>query len=295
MPMNIDCVFSGGGVKAYAFIGAYDILEKQGYKVNRVAGSSAGAIFASLIAAGYSSQEIHELMQDLHMKKLLDPPAFSRLPLFKWILFYFQKGLYKGNRLEKCIQEALAKKNIYTFKDLNPDQLKVVVSDISLGKLVVIPDDLKRIYNIEPHQFSVATAIRMSAGYPFFFMPKQIKNNDKHTSYMIDGGLLSNFPLWIFRKSNNDLRPVLGVSLSEDLEHADAFPIKNALDMLHALFMTMQRAHDTRYISKSKEKNIIFIPVKKIGATDLTISKEKQASLIDLGVEHTKAFLKNWP
>src|SRR5699024_9873308 len=92
-----------------------------------------------------------------------------------------------------------------------------------------------------------------------------------------------------------DLRPVLGVSLSEDLEYADAFPIKNALDMLHALFMTMQRAHDTRYISKSKEENIIFIPVKKIGATDLTISKEKQASLIDLGVEHTKAFLKNWP
>src|SRR5699024_8410571 len=154
-------------------------------------------------------------MQDLHMKKLLDPPGFSRLPLFKWILFYFQKGLYKGNRLEKWIQEVLAKKNIYTIKDLNPDQLKVVVIDISLGKLVVIPDDLKRIYNIESHQFSVATAIRMSAGYPFFFMPKQIKNNDKHSSYMIDGGLLSNFPLWIFRKSNNDLRPVLGVSLSE--------------------------------------------------------------------------------
>src|SRR5699024_9242551 len=131
--------------------------------------------------------------------------------------------------------------------------------------------------------------------YPFFFMPKQIKNNDKHSSYMIDGGLLSNFPLWIFRKSNNDLRPVLGVSLSEDLEYADAFLIKNALDMLHAVFMTMQSAHDTRHITKSKEKNKIGITVKKIGATDLTISKEKQASLIDLGVEQTKAFLKNRP
>src|SRR5699024_12403736 len=116
-----------------AFIGAYDILEKQGYKVNRVAGSSAGAIFASLIAAGYSSQEIHELMQDLHMKKLLDPPAFSRLPLFNWILFYFQKGLYKGNRLEKWKQAALAKKDRYTLKDLDQDQLNTIVSDIALG------------------------------------------------------------------------------------------------------------------------------------------------------------------
>src|SRR5699024_10988565 len=140
------------------------------------------------------------------------------------------------------------KKNIYTYKDLNPEQIKEVVRDIALGKLVDIPDDLKRIYNIQHHQFYVATAIRMSAGYPYYFIPKQNKNNDKHSSYMIDGGLLSNFPLLIFRKSNNDLRPVLGVSLSEDLEYADAFPIKNALDMLHALFMTMQRAHDTRYI-----------------------------------------------
>src|SRR5699024_11941763 len=110
------------------------ILEKQGYKVNRVAGSSAGAIFASLIAAGYSSQEIHELMQDLHMKKLLDPPGFSRLPLFKWILFYFHKGLYKGNRLEKWIQEALANNIFYTFKDLYTFLLQYVIIDISLGK-----------------------------------------------------------------------------------------------------------------------------------------------------------------
>src|SRR5699024_1977791 len=155
MPMSIDCVFSGGGVRAYAFIGAYDILEQQGYQVNRVAGSSAGAIFASLIAAGYSSQEIHELMLDLYMKKLLAPPGFSSLPLFKWILFYFHKGLYKGNRLEKWIQEALDKKNIYTFKEININHLKVVVSDIYLGKLVVIHNVLKSIYNIDHNKFFV--------------------------------------------------------------------------------------------------------------------------------------------
>lgn len=293
--MHIDCVFSGGGVKAYAFLGAYDVLEKQGYNIKRVAGTSAGAIFASLIAAEYTAKELHELMQDLHLKKLLDPPRFSRLPLIKWMMFYFQKGLYKGDRLEQWIQQALANKNIHTFADLQPDQLKVVISDISLGKLVVLPDDLKRVYNLQPDQFSVATAVRMSASFPYFFMPQKMKNRKKQDSYMVDGGLLSNFPLWIFRKSDSDLRPVLGITLSEDLAHTDAFPIQNAFDMLHALFMTMQRAHDTRYIAKSKEKNIIFIPVKKIAATDLTISEEKRDALMELGTIHSKDFLKSWP
>src|SRR5699024_2202125 len=177
----------------------------------------------------------------------------------------------------------------------NRDQPKVVPSDIPLGKLVVIPDDLMRLYNIQPHQFYVATPIRIRPGYPSLFTPQQTKHNDAHTRHIIDGGLERTSPLWLIRTSNNDLRPVIGVSLREDSAKAEAFTIKNALDMLQALFMTMLRAHDTRYISKSKEKNIIFIRVKKIGATDLTISKEKQASLIDLGVEHTKAFLKNWP
>src|SRR5699024_49382 len=150
-------------------------------------------------------------------------------------------------------------KGIVTFADVKDGYLKIVVSDISLGKLVVIPDDLQRLYGIDPRSFHVATAVRMSAGFPYFFMPKKMTNSRKEKSYIVDGGLLSNFPLWIFRENEKglDKRPVFGVTLSDSLENNQPAKIKNALDMFQALFQAMLKAHDARYISSSKEDNIV--------------------------------------
>ncbi len=54
----IDLVFSGGGAKGLALIGAVRELEKQGYQYNRLVGTSAGTIMAMLVAAGYSADEL---------------------------------------------------------------------------------------------------------------------------------------------------------------------------------------------------------------------------------------------
>src|SRR5690625_3966788 len=197
--MKIDGVFSGGGVKAYAFMGALQSIDQHNLVLQRVAGTSAGAIVAALIAAKYTTQEIEHLLGELDLKKFLDAPKITKiLPFSKWFFLYFQMGIYKGERFEKWLYNQLAYKNIYTFNDLKKGQLKVIVSDLSLGRLVVIPDDLKRIYDIEPNYFPVSTAIRMSAGFPYFFMPKKIPGKTKKQSIIVDGGLLSNFPLWLF-------------------------------------------------------------------------------------------------
>lgn len=182
--MKIDCVFSGGGVKAYSFLGALEALEDRNVQIERVAGTSAGAVIASLLAANYTSREIKNIFVDLQLKQLLDPPVLSRVPLMKWVLFYFKKGLYKGDRLEKWLMDLLANKRIRTFYDIEPNYLKVIVSDISLGKLIIIPDDLKRVYNIDPNTFSVATAVRMSAGFPYFFMPKIVLNTSNSENHI---------------------------------------------------------------------------------------------------------------
>jgi len=294
--MKIDCVFSGGGVKAYAFLGALDSIHEKNIKIERVAGTSAGAIMASFVASGFNRTEIEQLLIESNLKKFLDPPFLSeKIPFAKWLLLYFQMGLYRGEQLENWLHRLFLEKGIETFQDIKEGYLKIVVSDISLGKLIVIPDDLERVYGLDPMQFRVATAVRMSASFPYFFMPKQIMGKKKKKSYIVDGGLLSNFPLWIFRKGNKDARPVLGITLSEALEDQQPNDIKNALDMLQAIFQSMLRAHDARYISKSMESNIIFIPVKNIRTTDLSISDEQKQLLIQLGKEKTEHFLEFWP
>ncbi|SFD53371.1 NTE family protein [Lentibacillus persicus] len=295
--MKIDGVFSGGGVKAYAFLGALQEVYAYNHSYERVAGTSAGAILAALIAAGYSINEIEKKFKELNTEKFLDPPKWTTLvPFSKWLNLYFQLGLYKGNKMEKWIYKLLEAKSIYTFNDLKPGYLKVVISDISLGKLVVIPDDLERIYGISPAYFPVAKAVRMSAGFPYFFIPKKLPGKSDKKSLIVDGGLLSNFPLWVFKGENRrNNRPVLGMKLSGFPEKEQQRDIRNALDMFHALFSTMLHAHDARYVSKSEQHNIIFIPVDQVATMDFELDHRTKEKLIHTGKNRAESFLKHWP
>lgn len=294
--MKIDGVFSGGGIKAYAFIGALESVYKHGLEFERVAGTSAGAIIASLLASGYTLKEIEQTIETLDLDLFLDPPVLSKLvPGLKWLFLYFQMGLYHGKKFEDWLHHKLAEKNVYTFSDLPNGRLKVVASDLSLGRIVVIPDDLEKVYHINPQLFPVAKAVRMSAGFPYFFMPKKLPGQSKDKSIIVDGGLLSNFPLWVFETTPKNSRPILGVKLSESADYTRPRTIKNALDMLHALFSTMKQAHDARYISKTDQDNIIFIPVKNIAAMDFKLNQTEKENLIKLGRENAEQFLKFWP
>lgn len=292
--MNIDCVFSGGGIKAYAFLGSLKSINDKKYRIQRVAGTSAGAIIAALIAAKYTIKEIENMLDQLDIEKLLDPPLISKyIPMTRWALLYRNKGLYKGNKLEEWLEEKLALKGIETFAHIKENDLKIVVSDISLGKLIVIPDDLDRVYGVAPEQFKVATAVRMSASFPYFFMPKKLYYS-KTYSYIVDGGLLSNFPLWVFNE-NKLKRPILGLNLSDNVENIQPKKINDAVDMFRALFLAMMRAHDARYISKTKQHHIVFIPVKEVKTLEFSLSNTEKEELIDLGKVATENFLKTWP
>ena len=69
----------------------------------------------------------------------------------------------------------------------------------------------------------------MSANLPFFFEPVKLKSLEG-TSITVDGGVLSNFPMWLFDKeTNKSERPVLGVKLSHDLTDQPKKVIKNAM------------------------------------------------------------------
>ncbi|MEK3978970.1 patatin-like phospholipase family protein [Psychrobacillus sp. FSL K6-2836] len=290
--MLIDGVFSGGGLKGFALVGAYQVLEEKGYRFKRVAGTSAGAILASFIAAGFTSKEIEELLNELDTLTLLDPrKTILPLPLMKWINLYWRLGLYQGKALENWFLEKLALKGVYTFSDIEPGSLKLVASDLTNGKMMVLPDDLER-YGISPASFPIARALRMSCGIPFFFEPVKLKVTSSDT-IIVDGGVLSNFPMWIFDNGNKE-RPIVGLKLSSKSEEMEPRKIKNGLSLFEALFSTMKNAHDERYISRKIEKNIIFIPVEDYGATQFDLSDEMKQDLLEKGRSRAIQFLKTW-
>lgn len=292
--MVIDGVFSGGGLKGFALVGAYQVLEEKGYQFKRVAGTSAGAIIACFIAAGFSGKEIEEMLQEQDLQSLLDPrKTIIPLPILKWFSLYWRLGLYQGKALENWFLEKLAEKGVYTFSDLPIGSLRLLASDLTNGRMLVIPDDLEK-YGISADTFPIARALRMSCGIPFFFEPVKLKVGSGET-IVVDGGVLSNFPMWLFDDTvGKKERPVLGIKLSRSKEEMPGHKIDNALDLFEALFSTMKNAHDEKYISRKHEKNILFIPVDGYSATQFDMDENAKEVLITKGRSSTIKFLKTW-
>lgn len=135
----------------------------------------------------------------------------------------------------------------------------------------------------------------MSCGIPYFFEPVKLRSL-AGKDIVVDGGLLSNFPIWLFENEEKRLlRPLIGIKLSHD---QDAEPkkknITNALNLFEALFVTMKDAHDNRYISRKHEKNIVFIPIENSFTAEFNLTDEKKDALIEKGRSKTEQFLKSW-
>ncbi|MDR6998713.1 patatin-like phospholipase family protein [Neobacillus niacini] len=292
--MKIDGVFSGGGIKGFALIGACQEIENQGFQFERLAGTSAGSIVAALIAAGYTSKEVYQLLEELDITAMLDPrKTFIPFSFAKWLLVYFKLGLYKGNVFEKWMTEKLEAKGIKIFSDLPPNKLRVVASDLSNGQLIVLPDDLEK-YGITPGSFSIAKAIRMSCSIPYFFEPVKLRSIEG-ISIIVDGGVLSNFPMWLFdTEDGRKIRPVIGIKLSPSEYEHKKHKIQNGVQLFGALFETMKDAHDARYISKKHAKNIIFIPAEGVSLIEFDLKDEKKQKIVEIGKAYAEKFLKAW-
>lgn len=286
--MQIDGVFSGGGMKGYALVGAIKAAEEKGYIFKRVAGTSAGSIVAALVAAGLNSQEIYDILINAPRSSFLDA-SYRTFPIIKWFLLYWKMGIYKGNAFEKWLKNVLAARNIHTFKDIERGSLRIIASDVSNNRIMVIPDDLPR-YGINPDDFSVAKAVRMSISIPYIFQPVKI-NKD----VFVDGGLLSNFPIWLFEKEGEKpIRPVLGVQLTPKEKLVHNRKIRNSIELFSALFNSALYSHDLRYVSRKVEKNIIFIKLKEGVTADFDMPKSECEEIFKIGEKTAIKFFEKW-
>ncbi|MWC30282.1 patatin-like phospholipase family protein [Paenibacillus sp. MMS18-CY102] len=293
--MKADAVFEGGGVRGIALAGAIQLFEDAGYAWQRVAGTSVGAIVASLIASGYTAAELKSIITSMNYRKLLGKGVLNRIPLVGGGLsLLFKLGLYVNEPLEQWLSELLQRKNVHTFSDLPRGKLTIIASDISNGKMLVLPDDLHD-YGISPDQFPIATAVRMSTSIPFFFQPYRWRPPISiRPTYVVDGGILSNYPIWIFDTAGVPRWPTFGFKLSERTTIANPNRIHGPFSLSRALFKTMLQAHDQRHVDEHGKSRTIFIPTGKITTTQFSLGPDEIAFLRYSGTRAAEKFLANW-
>jgi len=310
--MNSDLVLEGGGVKGIAHVGAVTALAEAGYTFNRVAGTSAGAIVASLVAANMTPARMQQELRSIDYTKFRDPTDLSRWTVVgEGASVLLEKGIYRGDYFHNWIKQQLASQGIQTFRDLritddpgsslSPEQsyrLAVMTADLSRGELVRLPWDYPK-YGLEPDSQLVADAVRASMSIPFFFKPITVRSvTDKATCWLVDGGALSNFPIDIFdRKDGQPPRwPTFGIKLSalpdaNQVKHV----IKDTPSFVEALLSTMMNAHDQMHLDDPcVVARTIFVETFDVQAVDFDIDAPIQQKLYDSGYAQANSFLNKW-
>ena len=214
---TVDLVLEGGGVKGTALLGAVLTLYDAGYRFERIAGTSAGAIMASLIAgyqkAGRNLHELEEVAASLDYRKFQqDSPQKRMSRIGRMTNLALRDGEHSGQYLIDWLGPVLEGVGVTTFADLRVDDpdsslppdrsyaLVVHTSDISRGAMVRLPWDYHE-YGHQADQQLVVDAVRASMSVPFFFEPVTVPTDSGEVTW-VDGSLLSNFPITCFDRTD---------------------------------------------------------------------------------------------
>ncbi len=180
MKKNVSLVLSSGGARGVAHIGAIEELERQGYNITSIAGTSMGALVGGVYATG-KLPEYKEWLSSL-----------GKLDVFKMIdLTFSTSGLVKGDRIFNEMRKLVP--------DMNIEDLKIpfaaVATDIINKKEIVFT------------QGNLFEAIRASISIPSVFTPMQ-----KDNLLLIDGGVINPMPVNRVKRSENDILVIVNVN-----------------------------------------------------------------------------------
>lgn len=182
--VHLGLALGGGGAHGLAHLGVIAALEKNGLFFDRLAGTSAGAIIAAVLGAGYDHQHLLKLFN-----REMSPPHFMRFVPWgsKWYLMW----LFRFGLVEKRFRKYL--------KDVTIEQLLTPVHMISV--------DLIGGKEIIRSTGDVVNCILESINYPLFGKPIF-----RDGLALVDGGVLINVPSSVLRKQNTDYIVAVDVS-----------------------------------------------------------------------------------
>jgi NTE family protein len=317
--LRADLVFEGGGVKGIALAGAYLELSGRGYQAECVAGTSAGAITAALVAVGYSGPELQEIvLGQMHFPDFEDATLLDHFGVAgETAQFLATRGIHSGNYFLGWMRERLAAKGITKFGQLRDPaassaarsyRLQVIASDLTARSMLVLPRDARQL-GLDPDELEIAEAVRMSMSIPIFFKPMiaggaGVPSGAAHV--IVDGGLLSNYPIWLFDApaGQRPQFPTFGMLLVAPGPTAPLLPtpptaaelprVGGNVAFLKAIVDTMMDAHDRLYVQQADYARTIPIPTLGVRTTEFDITPAQTAALFESGRSAAAAFLDGW-
>ena len=301
-----NLVFEGGGVKGIAYGGALHELEQRGIlsDIKRVAGTSAGAITAVLLAVGYTHKEVSDIVAETNFNNFSDDSSGIVRDTKRLISDF---GWHKGNFFKRWIGKHIRNKT--GKKDLTFQQLKDLDNTLDLYLVATnLSDQVSEIFSYKhTPDVAIRDAARMSMSIPLFFKCVRY-GSDK--DIMVDGGVAWNYPLNIFDHTSyldnpqngeevdyNDSQDyvfnheTLGFRLDSRKEiefnrsNWSNVPkeIDNILNYAIALVGFMHIMANKKHLHKNDWNRTIFIDTLDVNTTDFDLPESKIKALLKNG------------
>ena len=353
--MRFDLVFEGGGAKGIAFVGALQAFAAAGHNHSRLIGTSAGAVMATFLAAGYSATEmetalteqamlfpsfletpgpfsqqevdqstyrrwlklfdipflvesLEERLDDMLLQQLLKSSQFRHLfsltelggwyaaeNFMEWLRRNLDNGIFRG------APRRFSKMTLAEFFEVTRVHVTLIAADTSGHNLLVLN------HNTAP-ELPLVWAVRMSMSVPLLWQEViwqpawgMYQNANMAYRQIVDGGLLSNFPIELFISDLPHVTalmgpkgedPILGLLIDESQivsgqpptpspqsAASDTFP---ALRRLRQLVDTSTQAHD-KMVLDAFEHLVARLPAAGYGTTEFDMSADRRQALIDAG------------
>lgn len=277
---NISLVISCGGAKGLVGIGVIEELERNGFIIKSVSGTSIG----SVILGVYASGKLNEFKQWML--------GLSRLDVFRLMDFTINKqGILKGKKIFDEMN--------FFFKDSLIENLPIPYSAVSA--------DIKSFKEVVFNKGSLHHAIRCSISVPSLLTPVIYKK-----MVLVDGGILNPLPLSRVKRTKDDILVAVNLNYMDPNYKNDISPSSldypimqkmlnyfntnkkedngNVMNYLNKTVYIMMSQLSKNSIELNKPDILINIPYNVCGFFDY----HKTSELIRFGVEKTKLALKNY-
>lgn len=284
-----NLAFKGGGVLGIAYIGALKVLEDQNIlpQIERVAGTSAGAITATLVSLRYNATEAKTIVNGTSFRDFEDKKNILRL--------FSKYGLYAGDAALNWIGNLMPAKGLSkdaTFRDFKNHgclDLSVFATDLNTHSL-------KEFSFAKTPDVIVAQAVRASMSIPMFFKVWTFPNNNPDNHLYVDGGTIFNFPIDAFDTGLKPNPATMGLYLANVGQVPKVNNLKNneIFRYVKIVFETLLEAQGVHF--KNDPEQVIrtaIIDDLGISATNFDLSKDQQEALYQSGIKCTTEYLAN--
>ncbi|MFK7787202.1 MAG: patatin-like phospholipase family protein [Crocinitomicaceae bacterium] len=312
-----NLVFEGAGIRGIAYAGVVQSLEQKNLisDIEKVGGTSAGAIIALLIALGHTSDELNTILSDTKFRKFNDGKLFFIGGMYRTMNKY---GWYRGRKFEDWIGDLIEKKTgdsemtFEQFYQKGYTDIYFTATCLNQQKLIVLS---RKSY---PHM-KIKDAVRISMSIPLYYQAvfvdetgntfsKNVKG--KKLDIMVDGGIVGNFPIQIFDSviidsMNQEVRipnyETLGIRIdsgmqieeNDDLNQLVPFPIDNFKEYISAFYVMVIESLNRQSLTKDDWNRTISVSSFDIGPKVRNLSAEQKERLVRSGRKSIEEYFEN--